>query len=300
MTEERSLKRAKSMGAIEGVDLVSAGRKRLKVLSPSVLTQDDIVLRDMLPCELMDAYDVEVTVQDALKEASRVHSVPLSLAFVLEAPGKLLTAVGQAVLKGLLNPVSVEVEVETKNDEANLAPDEARIPTFSVAAKALDTQVLDNVTVDPVAKVVLTDPDVKAAKEDDAAVNFEVWDKRSVENFNETDVSRGALVCIEGTYCKETHGRLFDAFQVLLFRCYRLNLMRSFLKYFHEKHGNSARQTQMSLQKSSFGPWRKNEKQELVYFVSQWAARGPDNSKSGKGNGERVRVNPKPLNWIKI
>jgi len=114
------------MGAIEGVDLVPAGRKRLKILLPSVFTQDDLVLRDMLPCELMDAYDVEVTVQDALKEASRVHSVPLLLAFVLEASGKLLTAVGQAVLKGLLNPAAVEKE--TKNDEANLAPGEARSP----------------------------------------------------------------------------------------------------------------------------------------------------------------------------
>jgi len=114
MTEERCLKRAKSMGAIEGVDLVPAGRKRLKVLSPSVFTQDDLVLRDMLPCELMDAYDVEVTVQDALKEASRIHNVPLSLSFVLEAPGKLLTAVGQAVLKGLLNPCPLEMETKNK------------------------------------------------------------------------------------------------------------------------------------------------------------------------------------------
>jgi len=163
------------MGAIEGVDLVPAGRKRLKILLPSVFTQDDLVLRDMLPCELMDAYDVEVTVQDALKEASRVHSVPLLLAFVLEASGKLLTAVGQAVLKGLLNPATVEKE--TKNDEANLAPGEARSPIFSVAAKALDTQVLDSATVEPIAKEVSSEPDVKALKEDDAAVNFEVWDK---------------------------------------------------------------------------------------------------------------------------
>jgi len=214
------------MGAIEGVDLVPAGRKRLKVLSPLVFTQDDLVLRDMLPSELMDAYDVKVIVQDALKEASRVHSVPLSLAFVLEAPGKLLTAVGQAALKGLLNPSPVEME--TKNDEANLAPDEACIPIFSVAAKSLDTLVFDSVTIDPVAKEVSTEPDVKAAKEDDAAVNFEVWDKRSVENFNETEANRGALVCIKGTYCKETHGRLFGAFRVLLLRHYRRNLMRSF------------------------------------------------------------------------
>jgi len=55
MTEERCLKRAKSMGAIEGVDLLPAGRKCLKVLSWSVFTQDDLVLRDMLPCELMDS-----------------------------------------------------------------------------------------------------------------------------------------------------------------------------------------------------------------------------------------------------
>jgi len=103
------------MGAIEGVDLVPAGRKRLKVLSPLVFTQDDLVLlRDMLPCELMDAYNVEVTVQDALKEASRIHSVPLLLAFVLEAPGKLLTAVGQAVLKGLVNPCPLEMETKNK------------------------------------------------------------------------------------------------------------------------------------------------------------------------------------------
>jgi len=291
MTEERCLKRAKSMGAIEGVDLVPAGRKRLKVLSPSVFTQDDLVLRDMLPCELMDAYDVEVTVQDALKEASRIHSVPLSLAFVLEAPGKLLTAVGQAVLKGLLNPCPLEME--TKNDEANLASDKVCTPIFSVAAKALDTQVPDSVTIDPVAKEVSTEPDVEAAKEDDAAVNFGVWDKRSVENFNDTEANRGALICIKGTHCKETHGRLFDAFRVLLLRRYRHNLMRSFLKYLHEKHGNSARQTQMSIQKSSFGPWKKNEKQELVYFVSKWAARGPDNGKSGKAKQQKSKSKPK-------
>jgi len=226
MSEERCLKRAKSMGAIEGVDLVPAGRKRVKVLSPSVFTQDDLVLRDLLPGELMDAYDVEVTVQDALKEASRIHSAPLSLAFVLEAPGKLLTAVGQAVLKGLLNPCPLEME--SKNDEANLASEIECPPIFSVAAKALGTQVLDSVKIDPATKEVSTEPDVKAAKEDDAAVNFGVWDKRSVENFNDTASNRGALVCIGGTYCKETHGRLFDAFRVLLLRRYRRNLIEAF------------------------------------------------------------------------
>jgi len=56
----------------------------------------------------------------------------------------------------------------------------------------------------------------------------------------------------------------------------------------------------MSVQKSSFGPWRKDEKQVVVYFVSRWAARGPDDSKSAKGNGRRAIVNPKPLSWIKI
>ena len=101
--------------------------------------------------------------QDALKEASRIHSVPLSLAFVLESPGKLLTAAGQAVLKGLLNPCPLEIE--TKNDEANLASGEARIPIFSVATKALDTQVPDSVIIDPVAKEVSTESFVKAAKE---------------------------------------------------------------------------------------------------------------------------------------
>jgi len=279
------------MGAIEGVDLVPAGRKRLKVLSPSVFTQDDLVLRDILPGELMDAYDVEVTVQDALKEASRIHSLPLSLAFALEAPGKLLTAVGQAVLKGLLNPCPLKME--SKNDEANLASDKVCPPIFSVAAKALDTQGLDSMKIDPVAKEVSTEPDVKAAKEDDAAVNFRVWDKRSVENFNDTTANHGALICIKGTYCKETHGWLFDAFRVLLLRRYQRNLMRSFLKYLHEKHGNSARQTQMSVQKFLFGPWRKNEKQELVYFVSKWAARGTDNGKLGKAKQQKSKSKSK-------
>jgi len=187
MTEERSLKRTKSMGTIEGVDLVPAGRKRLKVF-----TQDDLVLRDMLPCELMDAYDVKVTMQDALTEVSRVHSVPLSMVFVLEAPGKLFTSVGHAVLKGLLNPAAAKME-QMKTEEANLAPDEVHSPIFSVAAKALDTQVLDSATVEPIKKEVSLEPDVKAAMEDNAAVNFEVWDKRSVQNFDETAVSRGAL-----------------------------------------------------------------------------------------------------------
>jgi len=156
------------------------------------------------------------------------------------------------------------------------------------------------VKIDPVAKEVSTEPDVKAAKEDDAAVNFGVWDKRSVENFNDTAANRGALICIKGTYCKETHGRLFDAFRVLLLKRYRRNLMRSFLKYLHEKHGNSARQTQMSVQKSSFGPWRKNEKQELVYFVSNGQLEGLTMARQEKRNSKRVRVNPKLLSWIKI
>jgi len=69
--------------------------------------------------------------------------------------------------------------------------------------------------------------------------------------------------------------------------------MQSFLKYLHEKHGNSARQTQMSVQKSSVGPWRKKDKQELVYFVSKWAARGPDNSKSGKGKQQKSKSKSK-------
>jgi len=49
----------------------------------------------------------------------------------------------------------------------------------------------------------------------------------------------------------------------------------------------------MSVQKSSFGPWRKNEKQELVYFVSKWAARGLDKSKSGKVKEQKSKSKPK-------
>jgi len=82
------------------------------VLSPSVFfTGDDLVLQKMLPAELMDAYNVEVSIQDYIKEANNQYSCPPLLSFVMEVPGRLLTSVDQAVLKRFLHPDKVVNEM---------------------------------------------------------------------------------------------------------------------------------------------------------------------------------------------
>ena len=73
-------------------------------------------------------------------------------------------------------------------------------------------------------------PSVKATKNDDAKVNERHWDTWSVDNF-QSETGRKPLICVPGSYCEASHGRLFGSLRKLAIRWYRRKILKSFLNY---------------------------------------------------------------------
>ena len=91
------------------------------------------------------------------------------------------------------------------------------VPSLKKARQASSLGSMKDETSNPAAAlpVVATDsdaqhgPSVKATKSDDAKVNEQQWDIWSVDNFHLQDAV-SAKICIPGTYCPDTHGKLFQ------------------------------------------------------------------------------------------
>jgi hypothetical protein len=72
-----------------------------------------------------------------------------------------------------------------------------------------------------------TDSD-KAAKEDDAEVVSEDWDRWTVENFDCNCINTLPVICT-GSYDSATHQPLFDGLRNLMIQQYRKNILLSFV-----------------------------------------------------------------------
>jgi len=87
----------------------------------------------------MDAYDIKVVIQGCIKDASDQYSCSPVSVVVVEAPGVILTTIGQISLKRLLHP---EVRVNKKVDDGTKqVPEGVSSPIFSATVKITEKQM---------------------------------------------------------------------------------------------------------------------------------------------------------------
>ena len=79
---------------------------------------------------------------------------------------------------------------------------------------------------------------MKAAKNDDAEVNEQQWDVRSVNNYSPRE-SSPVKICIPGTYNLATHGRLYNGLQYLALRWNHQQILKSLLRYLRVHYGRN-------------------------------------------------------------
>ena len=226
-------------------------------MTPSVFAKGARVLREVTPKEMMVCFDIEEGTQKALLDASGGEN--LSREFVMEAPLKVLCRVGKWIqcAFGLIkvmtdkrpNPCdhslplcgkeALEEEVEGGAGGKRLgdAVDDPMVQKRlknNTSTGAAETQELSQI----------------ATKSDDAPVDVEEWDKWSVYHYQPPQANAGKpLVCVQGLYCLDKHGRLFDALRRLLIRRVRHNTLRGLIRYMQNKHGSRLVETEVGYKK---------------------------------------------------
>ena len=136
----------------------------------------------------MDAYDIEIPDLKLLKPFQEVNASRLSRSYVKEAPLKVIMAATRALLfepepdeEGLQEEgVAKDLDSENDTSSGNKLPEEVNNTESSNFQ---------------------TGPDDVAARNDDAVVDIEKWDRWSVDNFEGDPFGGTSLVCNVGTYC---------------------------------------------------------------------------------------------------
>lgn len=252
-------------GSLTGEELVPRGSHQVYVLSPSVFTGKDLVLRKLNPTELMDVYDLDVRVQSDLMHLADERQWHPSMSFIKVAPGKVVTAVGRSLLEQLTLVKGIADEVV--NDRSNLDLEKSAINADTSTAGFLLEEFKKRRKDDQALKLQ-RGPDTKAAKEDDAEVNIELWDKRSVDNYDGSTSKCGTIVCKKDSYAPKTHGRLFAALRLLAHSWSLRRLTRSFTRYLSKKYDSMGRRKLSVMCKGD------KKEEEKFYSVAGWVTRG--------------------------
>ena len=198
------------------------------VAAPSCFTKlkGTQVERELTDREMMTAFDIEEGTQAALSAASKFKKIPLSQAFVLEAPIKVLY-MGTTLV---INKVK-DSRIQRELNKSDISQDTGSQCGKSISGltRKRSSGLEDRIRV----KKPKTDGEKASevsqvsTKNDDAPVNIDDWDIWSVNNYQHPENITGpdgrvrdsptrAMVCIPGSYSVERHGRLFDALQRLL------------------------------------------------------------------------------------
>lgn len=210
--------------ALTKLDRIPSGSPDILVHVPSVFTKGNLVARKLTDRELMDAYDIEVPDQKLLMGFKAANHAKSSNAFVKEPPLKVLMAATRAslIVATLLTHLGIdEGESDGSDSENDVSSDDK---------KSGDADNTDSAKSQ-------TGPDDVAAKNDDAVVDVEKWDRWTVDNFEGDSFGNSALVCKLGTYSPD-HVRLFDSFRALLIRRCRRKAFRGLCKHLENKHGD--------------------------------------------------------------
>ena len=209
------------------------------------------VERELTDKEMMSAFDIEEGTQTALSTASKFKRVPLSRAFVLEAPIKVLYTAATAIMKEVK-----ALDTERGNDDALNEWDTVGIASEGNGGQARKRTLISNddgrMKKTKIHVEKASEASQVATKNDDAPVNVADWDIWSVNSYQHSanvTASDGslrenpvkAMVCIPGSYTEDKHGRLFNALRKLLIRRVRRNATQGLLAYLRGKYGGTLR-----------------------------------------------------------
>ena len=178
-------------------DLLKFGEEASAVSTRSVFERGDLVTRLLSREELMDAYDLELTVQASLKSHCKVVGKSGSKSFVKAVPTKVLRLVARDLIGRTM----------TENESR-----------FVIPVSAVPVRHQDEVGGQKVRHLVNPSLDI-AARPDDAEAEAEDWDKWLVSSYV-CPYGKAPLVC-RGSYDVQTHGPLFEGMRRLLIRRYR-------------------------------------------------------------------------------
>ncbi len=232
------------------------GIKRFGVITPSVFIPaseaSNLVLREITIRELMDVYDMELSVQRELHEFWSTSQSHPSREFVLQTPVKALFGPASQVL-GALTLSQLSSPLDATCDPLGIESDKAPVPVPDILLQsemAVDsgsaplpsqhTNFGMEPDVTPTADPSSSGPDVKAAKHDDAEVNVAEWDLWTVNNYLPPTPADAPKICIPGSYNDATK-HCFQMIRRFMLRAYKRRLLRGFLKFLNLEHDHGKR-----------------------------------------------------------
>ena len=243
-TESASTKKLLSKATsppLSNQSLVPWCNKSIHVETNSVFVKNELVKRVLSYKEWMNVYDIELLTQERMLQLQRNNpDVKPSMSFIFQVPVKLLRSLTSNMVKDSLDvnsPQDDDASISSIDSDSTYIKSNTLINNYendSQSVTSLDDQSLAG-------ELDNSRSFDSAARPDDAEAEVEDWDRWSVTSF-EPITNIVPLVC-DGDYDPAGHTRLFNAFRDLLIRKYRLNLMRSFLKYLRCKHSKLLSQT---------------------------------------------------------
>ena len=242
-------------------DRAPFGQPTFVVDAPCVFSKNKTVVREATIRELLDVYDVELSVQDALHDFWDSSGVTPSRSFVHQAPVKVLLGPGLQLLRALDPPRPSEGDLDVPVPDIllqNEVSDPSSPPSSGVdmgLAGVSPTTDASSPTVAPNghprfgmeqdelgASSLPSEQNLQAVKHDDAEVNVEDWDVWTVNSYRPPDDSddNKPKICIPGTY-SPAHTRHFGFLRRLMLRAYKRRLLRGFLKFLNLEHDGGSR-----------------------------------------------------------
>ncbi len=196
------------------------------------------VVREVTIRELMDIYDLEISVQNSLHEFWTSTNTTPSREFTQQTPMKALFTPASQVLTALVQQSQVDTPVPPATPIP--VPDillQSELP--STAPSADPTSLFGMEPDSPHIDLASTaqQSHIKAVKHDDAEVDVEEWDRWTVDNYHPPTPADAPIICIPGTYNEDTKRR-FQVLRKFMLRVYKRRLLRGFLKFLNHEHDN--------------------------------------------------------------
>ena len=247
-TENDRINLVKQEGYLTGDMRVRPRLKAVRVIAPNCFLKQECK-RVLSDSELMDVYDVDVSVQKKLCALAKERGRLPSKTFVNQVPGKVLYRLAVAVLaREDEAPVSPSTRIPTVIKNATVLEKELEVPV-ETDEKSFGVEInrkrsvsrmcssADDVAANPPLSPGETsksqakspeeaDPNLKAAKNDDAKANEGEWNERL-----------GKLMPEE--YDPQKHDNLFEKFRDFNLRWYCQKVRRSFVSYLKITYGDN-------------------------------------------------------------
>ena len=205
------------------------GTKNLRVHVKSIFSGDRFIKRRLTLKEIMEAYDLDLALQQALNQYWSKEDCSPSYSFIKQPPLKVMRVLGLAVAGQLGNANDSTRSICYDSDHtltmSNQKEDVLRRHLIDPSLEELSLIGEDELEPSDESQVL-------AARPDDAEAEISEWDEWTVRSFQASTGCR-PLVC-QVPFSEATHSPLFAALRNILIRIYRRNVFRSFIKHLRD------------------------------------------------------------------